>query len=110
MTPFGRSVAAARERGDRFHFIARQIERLDDRAFAGLLAWLDGYADSRWAGRCATDGRVVAAAIASSPANGRGDVAPPTSHDAYASGMPALEWVACEPVPSRGYAPSRPLR
>jgi hypothetical protein len=36
---------------DRIHFIAQQVERLDDHAFAAFLAWFDCHADLRWAGR-----------------------------------------------------------
>jgi hypothetical protein len=109
------------ERGDRFHFIARQIERLDDRAFAALLAWLDGYADSRWAGRCAMDGGAVAPPPATAVSERRtGAVAtsshrregadPVLSRATSAGDWPALEWIACEPAVPRGYAPSRAQR
>ena len=36
---------------DRIHFIAQQVERLDDQAFAAFLAWFDRHADLRWAGQ-----------------------------------------------------------
>lgn len=59
---------------DRIHFIARQVERLDDQAFATLLAWFDRYADLRWAGRIAPDhagsGAVAIACMAPSHPGG----------------------------------------
>jgi hypothetical protein len=83
-----RAAAGPEARGDRFHFIARQIERLDDRAFAALLAWLDGYADSRWAGRCAMDGGVastMAASAASVAIDRRAGVAPASPREMRAA-------------------------
>jgi hypothetical protein len=103
-------TAAGEVRGDRFHFIARQIERLDDRAFAALLAWLDGYADSRWAGRCAMDGAVAAQVPATAAAERRAGTAPPRLLDAGATALPAIEWIACEPAAPRAYVPGRAPR
>jgi hypothetical protein len=107
VTPTGAGAAAPPERGDRFHFIARQIERLDDRAFAGLLAWLDGYADSRWAGRCAMDGGMATLAASATARRTEAGAVPPDR--ARPPELRALEWIACEPAAPRGCTPS-PLR
>lgn len=103
MTPAIARTAAGEVRGDRFHFIARQIERLDDRAFAALLAWLDGYADSRWAGRCAMDGGVASPMPSMPAAERHARIVSQRSGDLGDAALPALEWIACEPAAPRDY-------
>ncbi|HEV8500802.1 MAG TPA: hypothetical protein VGR63_04445 [Casimicrobiaceae bacterium] len=95
-----RAVARRRPaRDDRIHFIARQVERLDDHAFAAFLAWFDQYADLRWAGRFAADGAGLSGAVAATPR-------PPASatlgnlvHAAWTTAL-TTGWIACEPAPT----------
>ena len=98
----GLQCAVARRRparDDRIHFIARQVERLDDHAFAAFLAWFDQYADLRWAGRCAADGTALSAPVAATPRSvasaAIGNLIHPASAMAFTTG-----WIACEPAPT----------
>jgi hypothetical protein len=96
----GPPCAVARRRpaqGDRFQFIARQVERLDDRAFAAFLAWFDQYADLRWAGRCAADGAALSASVDTPWSTATGSTAPGNlARHASAAAFKA-GWIACEP-------------
>jgi hypothetical protein len=74
---------------DRTYFIAQQVERLDDQAFATFLAWFDRYADLRWAGRMAPEqagsGAMAIACMAPAAA---------TAHRQIGHAAPRM---ACEP-------------
>ncbi|HEY7904372.1 MAG TPA: hypothetical protein VIH36_13020 [Casimicrobiaceae bacterium] len=101
----GLQCAVARRRpaqGDRIHFIARLVERLDDHAFAAFLAWFDQYADLRWAGRCAADGAALPAPAAATPwpTASESAVAGNLVHKTTSAAAFSMGWIACEPAPA----------